>query len=225
MSSSPIKLQGSNFTLVVVHLHSSQPGEIRLALQQEVDKTPTFLQNAPVVINVAMLPTETNWVELQQVVASVGLHVVGFSGFRDDEHKTALIKANLPLLSEGKKENSAPNPPEGSLSNKAQIVRTPVRSGQQIYARHRDLIVMSSVSRGAELIADGNIHVYGKMCGRALAGVSGNVECQIFCTQSEAELVSIAGHYWLSDKIPSDYKDKIVRFYLLGNALAIESLN
>jgi len=225
MTSLPIKLQGSNFTLVVIHLHSSQPRKIRLALQQEVDKTPAFLKNAPVVINVAMLPTETNWVELKQAVESVGLHVVGFSGFRDNEQKTTLIKANLPLLSEGKRENSMLNISENSISNKTQIVRTPVRSGQQIYARHRDLIVMSTVSPGAELIADGNIHVYGKMCGRALAGVSGNVKCQIFCTQSEAELISIAGHYWLSDKIPSIYKNKIISFYLLANTLAIELLN
>ncbi|WP_367680338.1 septum site-determining protein MinC [Candidatus Fukatsuia anoeciicola] len=225
MSSLPIKLQGSNFTMVVVHLYSSQLREIRLALQQEIDKTPTFLQNAPVVINVAMLPIETNWMELQQVVESVGLHVVGFSGFRDKKHKTALIKANLPLLIEGKRENSIPNLSKDSVSNKTQIVRTPVRSGQQIYARHRDLIIMNTVSPGAELIADGNIHVYGKMCGRALAGVSGNVKCQIFCTQSEAELISIAGHYWLSDKIPSIYKDKIISFYLSANALAIELLS
>jgi septum site-determining protein MinC len=108
---------------------------------------------------------------------------------------------------------------------KTRIISTPVRSGQQIYARNCDLIVTSSVSAGAELIADGNIHVYGMMRGRALAGASGDTQCQIFCTHLAAELVSIAGQYWLSDQIPSDYVGQAVRLSLLDNALTIQPLN
>lgn len=80
-----------------------------------------------------------------------------------------------------------------------------MRSGQRIYAPQCDLIVTSHVSAGAELIADGNIHVYGMMRGRALAGASGDRETQIFCTNLMAELVSIAGEYWLSDQIPAEF--------------------
>lgn len=113
------------------------------------------------------------------------------------------------LLSDGRKRkksatsSSAPQAPAQiqRRSQKTRLIDTPVRSGQRIYAPQCDLIVTSHVSAGAELIADGNIHVYGMMRGRALAGASGDRETQIFCTNLMAELVSIAGEYWLSDQI------------------------
>lgn len=77
----------------------------------------------------------------------------------------------------------------------AELITTTVRSGQKIYARNSDLICMAAVNHGAEIIADGNIHIYGKLSGRALAGASGNQKASIFCTNFDAELVSIAGFY------------------------------
>ncbi len=97
-----------------------------------------------------------------------------------------------------------------------------MRSGQRIYAPQCDLIVTSHVSAGAELIADGNIHVYGMMRGRALAGASGDRETQIFCTNLMAELVSIAGEYWLSDQIPAEFYGKAARLQLVENALTVQ---
>ncbi|PLR35414.1 septum site-determining protein MinC [Chimaeribacter californicus] len=228
MSQSPIELKGSSFTLSVVHLHHSQPEVIRQALQDKVDQAPAFLKDAPVVINVASLSGEVNWREIQQAVASAGLRVVGISGCKDEQLKRAIMRAGLPLLSEGKGQKAAPPPapvvPE-SVPVKTRIINTPVRSGQQIYTRNSDLIVTSSVSAGAELIADGNIHVYGMMRGRALAGASGDAQCQIFCTHLSAELVSIAGQYWLSDQIPPEYAGQAARLSLIENVLTIQPLN
>lgn len=224
MSQSPIELKGSSFTLSVVHLHNSEPEVIRLALQEKVDQAPAFLKNAPVVINVAALNGNADWKELQQAVAAAGLRVVGISGCKDEQQKRAIARAGLPLLSEGKGQKMAA-PVEEPAIVKTRIISTPVRSGQQIYARNSDLIVTSSVSAGAELIADGNIHIYGMMRGRALAGASGDTQCQIFCTHLGAELVSIAGQYWLSDQIPSDYFGQAARLSLLDNVLTIQPLN
>lgn len=81
------------------------------------------------------------------------------------------------------------------------LITQPIRSGQQVYAQGADLIVHAPVSQGAELIADGNIHVYGPLRGRALAGVSGNKNARIYCQKLEAELVSVAGHYSVSEDI------------------------
>jgi len=232
MSQSPIELKGSSFTLSVVHLHNSEPEVIRQALLEKVEQAPAFLKNAPVVINVATLNGDANWKELQQAVAAAGLRVVGISGCRDERQKRAIARAGLPLLSEGKGQKMAapepapaPAPVVENVPAKTRIISTPVRSGQQIYARNSDLIVTSSVSAGAEIIADGNIHIYGMMRGRALAGASGDTQCQIFCTHLGAELVSIAGQYWLSDQIPSDYVGQAVRLSLLDNALTIQPLN
>jgi len=87
------------------------------------------------------------------------------------------------------------------------------------------LIVTNHVSAGAELIADGNIHVYGMMRGRALAGASGDRDAQIFCTNLAAELVSIAGVYWLSDQIPATFSGKAARLQLAESDLTIQPLN
>ncbi len=84
-------------------------------------------------------------------------------------------------------------------SRKSKVITQPVRSGQQIYAKDADLIILSSVGTGAELLADGHIHVYGTLRGRALAGIQGDKSARIFCSDLQAEMVSIAGQYLMPD--------------------------
>ncbi|QEW31931.1 septum site-determining protein MinC [Erwinia billingiae] len=230
MSQTPIELKGSSFTLSVVHLHHADPDVVRQALQDKVNQAPAFLKNAPVVLNVASLTSEVNWRLMQQAVTSTGLHIVGVSGCKDEPLKRIITRAGLPLLSEGKEQKQAveviePVKPAELPPVKTRVINTPVRSGQQIYARNCDLIVTNSVSAGAELVADGNIHIYGMMRGRALAGASGDRDCQIFCTSLSAELVSIAGEYWMMDHIPAEFFGKASRLCLRDGALTIQTLN
>jgi len=100
-----------------------------------------------------------------------------------------------------------------------------VRSGQKIYAKYSDLIVTNNVSAGAELVADGNIHVYGSVRGRVLAGANGDITSNIFCTALFAELLSISGEYWLSDQIPLKFIGKSAQIYLRNKILTINSLS
>lgn len=231
MSQSPIELKGSSFTLSVVHLHHTDPETVRKAIQEKVSQAPAFLKNAPVVINVSSLTREVNWRQMQQAIAETGLHIVGISGCKDEQLKRMIARSGLPVLSEGKEQKfsteSAPPVaiPVEQPAIKTRLISTPVRSGQQIYAKNCDLIVTSSVSAGAELIADGNIHIYGMMRGRALAGASGDKQSQIFCTSLSAELVSIAGNYWLMDQIPAEFFGKASRLCLKDGALTIQTLN
>lgn len=104
------------------------------------------------------------------------------------------------------------------------LVNRPVRSGQQLYARDTDLIVMGQVGPGAEVIADNNIHVYGPLRGKALCGVSGNADTRIFCQSLEAELVSVAGNYRLLENIPEDLRGKPAQIWLDKDKLNIEPL-
>lgn len=106
----------------------------------------------------------------------------------------------------------------------ARVVTTPVRSGQQIYARGTDLIVLSAVSAGAEIIADGHIHVYGPLRGRAMAGVNGNTDARIFCQSMEAELVSIAGYFKTSEDLHSECWQQPTQALLRGSRLDTVSL-
>ena len=235
MSNTPIELKGSSFTLSVVHLHEAEPEVIRQALEDKVAQAPAFFRHAPVVVNVGNLEEFTQWRAIQQAIMSVGLRIVGVSGCKNPQFKAAIDQSGLPLLTEGKEKAIRPAPVEAPTHvappqnvtpiTKTRLINVPVRSGQRIYAPQCDLIVTSHVSAGAELIADGNIHVYGMMRGRALAGASGDREAQIFCTHLTAELVSIAGVYWLSDKIPAEFYGKAARLQLAENALTVQPLN
>lgn len=230
MSISPIELKGSNFTLSVVQLHHTDPAIVRKALEEKVSQAPAFLKNAPVVVNVASLTSEVNWRQMQQAILATGLLIVGVSGCKDEQLKRIITHSGLPVLSEGKehKTNAGTPPvavPPDTTPIKTRIISSPVRSGQQIYAKDGDLVVTSSVSAGAELIADGNIHIYGMMRGRALAGANGDKSCQIFCTSLSAELVSIAGNYWIMDQIPAEYFAKASHLCLKDGALTIQTLN
>ncbi|MBT0726304.1 septum site-determining protein MinC [Rosenbergiella australiborealis] len=236
MSQTPIELKGSNFTLSVVHINHSQPDVVLKAIQEKIAQAPAFLANAPVVVNVSSLNNAVDWKKMHHAVSQSGLKIVGISGCKDEQLKAQITSLGIPLLNEGKTsapkaaEVPAPVPEAATLQEEEKIFRTriidtPIRSGQQIYARNADLIVTSSVSAGAELVADGNIHIYGNMRGRALAGASGDQQAQIFCTHLAAELVSIAGEYWIMDQIPSEYFSKAARLALREGSLAIESLN
>ena len=105
----------------------------------------------------------------------------------------------------------------------ATLVTQPIRSGQRIYATG-DLIIMSQVSAGAEIMAEGNIHVYNTLRGRALAGVHGNTDARIFCFDLQAELISIAGDYKTSEDLNKQIYKKPVQIYLQNHALIIKEI-
>lgn len=114
-------------------------------------------------------------------------------------------------------------PPAQHKIQEAKLVNQPIRSGQRLYTAG-DLIVMAPVSAGAEIIAEGNIHVYNTLRGRALAGVQGNTNARIFCSDLQAELVSIAGDYKTNEDIDKAIHKKPVQIYLRDRALIIEEI-
>lgn len=106
----------------------------------------------------------------------------------------------------------------------ARIITEPVRSGQQIYAADTDLIVMNTVSAGAEVIADGCVHVYGQLRGRAVAGARGDVGARILCSRLEAELVAVAGVYAVAEQMQGELRGKPAQVLLVDGKLNIERL-
>ncbi|MCD7100362.1 septum site-determining protein MinC [Stenotrophomonas sp. MMGLT7] len=103
--------------------------------------------------------------------------------------------------------------------------RSAVRSGQQLYAENCDLTVLATVGAGAEVIADGSIHIYGTLRGRALAGAQGNAEARIFCREFHAELVAIAGQYKVLDDVPLELRGKAVQIWLEQDQIRIAALD
>jgi septum site-determining protein MinC len=119
---------------------------------------------------------------------------------------------------------SAAEPVRLATSPQTMVVDKPLRSGQRIYAKG-DLVVLGLVSYGAEVIAEGNIHIYAPLRGRALAGVQGNHDARIFCTCLEPELISIAGIYRTTENpLPADVLGKPVQIWLEEEKLMIEPL-
>lgn len=106
----------------------------------------------------------------------------------------------------------------------AKIVSEPVRAGQQIYAKNADLVVLAQVQPGAELMADGNIHIYASLRGRAHAGIGGNTAARIFCKSMEAQLVSIAGLYLVNDEIEKEFLGHPVQIGCQNETIVMEKL-
>ena len=121
---------------------------------------------------------------------------------------------------------SAPAPATAMVTPGAMIIDTPVRAGQRVYARGCDLIITATVNNGAEVIADGSIHIYAALNGRALAGASGNAEARIFALSMQPELVSIAGVYRTFDEgFPPQLARQPAQIRLVGDRIDILSLS
>ncbi len=238
--------RGQSMTVMVLKLYNAADPNLFALLAAKVGQAPNFFRHAPVVLDVTDCPGATiNFAYLIPGLKKLGLIPVGIQGGPVDI-QSAAANAGLGVfrISRPQRESQTPLavptqdvPPEPRISiasaaaageeaaaTPALIVTEPVRSGRQIYAPNGDLIVLAPVSAGAELLADGNIHVYGSMRGRALAGLSGDVNARIFAQSLEAELISIAGLYRVAEDIEPAARGKAAQVYREGNALRIRPL-
>ncbi|CAM4062111.1 septum site-determining protein MinC [Bordetella muralis] len=134
--------------------------------------------------------------------------------------KDASGKAAVPAKTETASAEPAPAVPTTAL-----VITKPLRSGQRVYARHTDLVVIGMVSQGAEVIADGNVHVYGPLRGKAMAGARGDTSARIFTTQLDAELLAIAGVYRVVEaKLDSALHNQPALVHLDGETLRVDAL-
>lgn len=229
-------LKGSSFTLTTLQLLTLDYESLYIQLGQKVGQAPAFFNNTPVVLDiqkVSTVPVEIDFVKIFNTIRQHGLIPVGLRGANPEQASRALALglAVLPERINKDSESSAPSSAsqpqpkqKNELSSNTKIITEPVRSGQQIYARGCDLVVLASVGAGSEIIADGHIHVYGALRGRALAGVNGFNEAKIFCQCLEAELVSVAGQYCVSDDLRKSHWGKAVSISLDGDHLQIQAL-
>jgi septum site-determining protein MinC len=218
-SSSCYEIKSADLSLVALLLKTTDMAEVSRALKQQLAESPGFFDHDPVVIDISALSLmDDETIDFKSLIAVLREHALvplaikGASARLLDLAKghglvdasDARIRRSMPLA-----EPQTPPPvvqvapaptPVGAMR-----IDKPLRSGQQIYAKGRDLIVMGMVNAGAEVIADGHIHVYGALRGKAIAGARGNPEAQIFAQVMEPELISIAGVYRTSENpLPKD---------------------
>ncbi|ELL0571726.1 septum site-determining protein MinC [Vibrio fluvialis] len=218
MSNTP-DLKGSSFTLSVLHLSDNQIASTVEFLKQKVSQAPAFFANAPVVINISKVDGDIDFLALKNGISDAGLIPVGVTGCKDKRCQSLASEAGFAVMTASNSPTKAP-----AKMAPTKIVRTPIRSGQQVYAKDGDLVLLNHVSPGAEVIADGSIHIHGTLRGRAIAGASGQKEARIICHDLQAELVSIAGNYWLSDQIESEFWQKKVMLSMTEESLHFEIL-
>jgi septum site-determining protein MinC len=217
-------VQGALFTVMVVRAAMLRDPAFEDELAQQIARSPRFFQNAPVVLDLRGVENLTEASEFETVkdkLRTLTLTLVGVQNAQPAQLEAATaagIASFAPNAGTQPRSGQAAPPP---AAPKARLVTEPVRSGTQIYARGSDLIVTAAVSPGAELVADGNIHVYGALRGRALAGAGGDSAARIFCTRLEAELVSIAGRYLVSEQLPAGVQASPVQIALVDDQLTI----
>ena len=244
-SSLPIEIKISTVVAISAILHSSDPIAIDAALTQMTGGVSDFFEDEFAVIDVAAIADSAyiDWRALVDLLKKYRLNAVAVRGAGPG--MLAAIKARGLALDDGAGADRAredvaaasaavtivqppapaPQPQPQSVALPAMIVDTPVRAGQRVYARGCDLIITAAVNNGAEIIADGSIHVYAPMHGRALAGASGNADSRIFGLALQPELVSIAGVYRTFDEgFPAELARQPAQIRLVGDRIDISSL-
>ena len=227
MAEHGIELKGSSFTLSVVHMTDGDIQRVKRQLEEKIALAPAFFRAAPLVINIEKLLQIPDFTALADALKALDLVPVGITGAKDDATRAAARAAGLAVVSTGKIpiQQEAPAAPAALLNQPGtKVHRGPVRSGQQVYAANGSLVILGSVSNGAEVIADESIHIYGQLRGRAVAGAKGCESARIYCQQLMAELISVAGHYQLSDGLQGANWEQPVTISLAGEQLKFDRL-
>jgi len=224
------QLKGGLFTLTTLQIFNPDLVQLKAQLTDKIQQAPNFFHHAPIVLDfkIANQPNiAIDFANLKAMLQEVNLIPIAIRNATPDQIQAAIkagfaILRDTPNTRDKEKLSSTAQPAPKILSSR--IITEPVRSGQQIYAPDGDLIIINQVSHGSELIADGSIHVYGALRGRALAGINGNQQARIFCNSLEAELVSVAGNYKLSEDIERQAWKVAAQIYIKQDRLQISVL-
>lgn len=241
------QLKSTTVSLTALELAYFDEDSFEAALREKIRQAPGFFRDIPILISLDHYEgptTELDFFKLLGTCRRHSIHVVGVRGGTDDQRRLARHAA-LAVLP-GSCRNDRPSAPEATSGQDAEpgavpetgaaeavsanpvaakVVSQPVRSGQQVYAPEGDLIILAPVQAGAEVLAAGNIHVYGPLRGRALAGVHGLESARVFCQSLEAELVSIAGHYKISEDLQENGWKAPAQIQLRDDLLVVTPLD
>ena len=239
-------LKSLNFTLLVVNIDNEDLSELANELNKKKLMAPEFFAQTPMAVKITEASLKIDFLALKQTVEEYGFILTGITGKISEEQKEEAYRHSIAVLHGSRKQvvtKTVTTDAAGiettqgvkgeqtieasvTINNaKPKLHVGRIRSGQQIYAKDADLVISGDVSAGAEVIADGNIHVYGALRGRALAGATGNTNAAIFCQALQPELVSIAGVYKLSEMLPKDMWSNACSILLEEESMVFSSLN
>jgi septum site-determining protein MinC len=226
-----LELRSAALTLIAVVLKTTDLDALAGELEQRASVMPGLFDDEPVAIDLSRVRDEEAPIDFAALLALLRRHRMVPLAVRGGSETQGIdaMAAGLVVAPEGVRvpretaiterivEVQIPPPPP-------LVVERPLRSGQQVYAQGRDLIVLALVSHGAEVIADGHVHVYAPLRGRAIAGAKGNREARIFTTALQAQLLAIAGVYRTTDDLPAAVAGRPAMARLVGERLQIEPI-
>ncbi len=243
------ELKGSVMTVLVLHIKETDADCLYPQIEKKMGKSRAFFNSAPVLIDLSAVDeggqADLDFLLLTETLRRLGLVPVGVRGGAECQRERVL-QAGLGLLPAIKTERTVTpsseiqalpsvtveekNPPEPSDNAPSQaakvastkVIALPVRSGQQVFAPEGDLVILSSVNAGAEVLAAGNIHVYGALRGRAMAGIHGDTTARIFSLQCNPELVAVAGEYVVNELLDDRLVNHSVMISLVEGCLKFE---
>jgi septum site-determining protein MinC len=219
----PLNVRARMLPIQRLVIDQAEPETFALRLSEKIQQAPALFNRAPVALDIGLILNDLTDAILKQLIdlaREQRLVVFALAGPKDglvqwcERYNLAWIDDKDRVARTAKNE-SAP------AALETQVIRQPVRSGQQIYARGAHLLIMNQVSAGAEVIADGSIHVYGALRGRAMAGVQGDILAEIVCQNLDADLLAIAGNYQVRDDLHAE-PNRPTRVRLEDDQLVIE---
>ena len=235
------EIKSASLPLVSFVLKSAEITLLAQDLQTRLGDTPDFFDKDPVLVDLQHLDDQAGPLDLPALVQLLRSFRMNPVALRPNNaaHEAAAILAGLFLTTEAR--TLPPNPAtqevvrevevirevlrEVSSGGSAMVVDKPLRSGQHVYAKGRDLVMLAMVNPGAEIMADGHIHVYAPLRGKAIAGAKGDTSARIFTNCLEAELLSIAGVYRTSDApLPKEVAGKAAQVWLADDKLVMQAL-
>jgi septum site-determining protein MinC len=227
------QIRGHIQTLIALRLIDPWDDRFFPALQRALARSPGFFRHAPVVVDAGPVAGQPplNLAEFARRLRQQQLIPVGLQN-ADENWSEMAVNAGLALLPAGRAVELAPSEPAPTSPSPdpaprretTVVLHEPVRAGQQIYAENGDLIALAPISPGAEVLADGHIHIYGNLRGRAHAGAKGDRTARIFCQNLQAQLVSVAGAWVVNDDIDPQLLGQRVQIFWLDGEIAMQPL-
>ncbi len=236
-----LELRSATLTLVAMVLKTADLAALGAELEQRASEVPGLFDDEPVALDLARLRDAPDPIDFPALVALLRryrMRPLAARGGSAEQMAAALAAGLVEVPVGGRPVRAAaaiPTPIERIVEVPLEVqlpplpplvVDRPLRSGQQVYARERDLIVLALVSHGAEVIADGHVHVYAPLRGRALAGAGGDTHARIFTTAMDAQLLAIAGRWRTTDEpLPAAVLGRPAMVRLDGEQLIVEPLS
>ncbi|AKD39232.1 septum site-determining protein MinC [Pasteurella multocida subsp. multocida OH4807] len=220
MAQDIVEFRTGQFSSIFITLNSASLTTIKRSLAKKIKSSPSIFQNIAVIIQFTPTLEKMDLTALKALFAEFNIQIIGVSDWQNHLQKELILTANLPLLGKsGELSDILPEPRYLPVK----IIHQDVQAKQVIYAKNSDLIIHGNVEAGAEVAADGNVHIYGKLLGRAMAGVNTNTG-SVYTQYLDAEFVAVSSRFLYQEKIPSEYRHQAVRIFAEKDKLNFQYL-